>query len=63
MEKTEWKVTGMTCSNCALGVTRFLEGKGMEQVSVNPIDGQVSFLNTNSTADDVLKKGIEKLGY
>lgn len=63
MEKTEWKVTGMTCSNCALGVTRFLEGKGMDQVSVNPIDGQVSFLNSNSTADDVLKKGIEKLGY
>ncbi|MEY4703086.1 MAG: hypothetical protein RIR96_983, partial [Bacteroidota bacterium] len=63
MEKTEWKVTGMTCSNCALSVTRFLQGKGMYDVSVNPLDGQVHFINSNSTSEEILKKGIEQLGY
>ena len=43
MEKIDWKVEGMTCSNCALTVSKFLVKEGMEDVKVNPLDGAVSF--------------------
>ena len=35
MEKIAWKVEGMTCSNCALSVTKFLQKQGMDEVKVN----------------------------
>ncbi|HRF25823.1 MAG TPA: cation-translocating P-type ATPase [Ferruginibacter sp.] len=63
MEKVDWTVEGMTCTNCALTVSKFLESKGMSEVKVNPIDGSVSFL---PKADADLKKlasGIQGLGY
>lgn len=53
----------MTCTNCALTVSKFLESKGMSEVKVNPIDGSVSF---QPKADADLKKlasGIQGLGY
>ena len=31
----ELNVEGMTCSNCALGISRFLENKGLKNVNVN----------------------------
>ena len=63
MKKTAWDVSGMTCSNCALSVTKYLQGKGMQEVSVNPLDGHVVFVNSNETAESELKKGIQQLGY
>ena len=32
MEKIDWKVEGMTCSNCAQTVSKFLVKEGMEEV-------------------------------
>ncbi|HUR10136.1 MAG TPA: cation-translocating P-type ATPase, partial [Flavitalea sp.] len=63
MEKVSWKVSGMTCSNCALTVHKFLEKKGMQQVKVNLAGGNVSFeLNGNHTTEEITK-GIQSLGY
>ncbi|MBO9570789.1 MAG: cadmium-translocating P-type ATPase [Chitinophagaceae bacterium] len=70
MEKTNWKVEGMTCSNCSLTVTKFLEKKGKKNVKVNPISGDVIFEDEDdghghSHGHDHanLIKGIEELGY
>ncbi|WP_233218249.1 heavy-metal-associated domain-containing protein, partial [Roseateles chitinivorans] len=43
MEKVNWKVEGMTCTNCALTVNKYLQSQGMQNVKVNFIGGDVSF--------------------
>lgn len=63
MEKANWKVEGMSCTNCALTVDKFLQGKGMQQVKVNFVGGDVSFEIGNGTSKQELEKGIEGLGY
>jgi len=64
MEKVNWKVEGMTCSNCALSVNKVLQKQGMLQIAVNPISGDVNF-ETPTTVDAIekAKKNIELLGY
>ena len=64
MEKVEWKVEGMTCSNCALSVSKVLQKQGMQQVQVNAITGDVNFENNDAvTGLDIAKKNINELGY
>jgi Cu+-exporting ATPase len=63
MEKVTWKVDGMTCANCALTINKFLEKQGIQQIRVNPIDGDVSFELIEGTDKNKLKKGIDDLGY
>jgi len=63
MEKVNWKVEGMSCTNCALTVDKFLQGKGMQQVKVNFVGGDVSFEINNGASKQELEKGIEGLGY
>ena len=63
METVDWKVEGMTCSNCALSVSKYLEKQGMQQIKVNPISGDVSFETEEKTSLDTIKKGISNLGY
>lgn len=63
MEKTNWKVEGMTCSNCSLTVTKFLEKQGRQNVKVNLISGDVIFDKDANGDTDSLIKGIEDLGY
>lgn len=63
MEKVEWKVTGMTCANCALTVNKYLKQQGASSVVVNPIDGDVSFDINGTASKQQLAKGIEALGY
>ncbi|MBY0534644.1 MAG: cadmium-translocating P-type ATPase [Chitinophagaceae bacterium] len=64
MEKVFWKVDGMTCANCALTVSKFLEQKGLSDVKVNLMSGEVSF-DVVEGAEDTgkIKKGIDSLGY
>ncbi|MBL0199739.1 MAG: cadmium-translocating P-type ATPase [Chitinophagaceae bacterium] len=63
MEKVDWKVEGMTCTNCALSINRYLQKEGLKDVKVNFIGGEVSFeLNGNKTKEE-LTKGIADLGY
>ena len=63
MEKIDWKVDGMTCSNCALSVTKYLKNEGMQDVKVNPISGAVSFTSNETDVLPKLKTGIKSLGY
>ena len=35
MEKVEWKVDGMDCTNCALTISKYLNKAGVKNVKVN----------------------------
>ncbi|MBC7720572.1 MAG: cadmium-translocating P-type ATPase [Pedobacter sp.] len=64
MEKISWKVEGMTCSNCALSVSKVLQKQGMQQVQVNAISGDVNFENNDAENGLIIaKKNINELGY
>ncbi len=64
METVNWKVEGMTCSNCALSISKYLQQQGLKNVKVNPIDGDVSFDTINEEKrEEKIAKGIESLGY
>jgi Cu+-exporting ATPase len=63
MEKVNWKVEGMSCTNCALTVNKYLTEKGMQDVKVNFMGGDVSFEMLEETSKAALAKGIEGLGY
>ena len=63
MEKVNWKVEGMTCSNCALTISKYLQKEGLQQVKVNPIDGDVVFEMNGENSKQKIQKGIESLGY
>ncbi|HEX8460925.1 MAG TPA: cation transporter, partial [Segetibacter sp.] len=64
MEKVNWKVEGMTCSNCALSVNKVLQKQGMHQIAVNPISGDVQFETLTVNGDvDKARKNIELLGF
>ncbi|MFM7078403.1 MAG: heavy metal translocating P-type ATPase [Bacteroidota bacterium] len=61
--KTNLQVEGMTCSNCALGVARMLEKKGLQQVSVDFTTGDVSFSEVKPNQLPEIEAGIRSLGY
>lgn len=63
MEKVNWKVAGMSCTNCALTIDKFLQEKGMKEVKVNFMGGEVSFAMPENTTSSNLAKGIRDLGY
>src|SRR5436309_779211 len=65
IESVNWKVEGMTCSNCALTVSKFLEKEGMQNIKVNPIDGDVHFdtAKLSEGKQQKLTEGIASLGY
>ena len=63
MEKVIWKVEGMTCSNCALTISKYLEKEGLDEVKVNPITGEVRFETNGDNSKQKLQEGIESLGY
>lgn len=63
MEKVEWKVEGMDCTNCALTITKYLQKEGMKNVKVNFIGGDVNFDLEGDKSKDSLTKGIADLGY
>ena len=63
MEKVQWKVDGMDCANCALSIHTYLNKNGAKNVSVNVIDGDVSFDLNGENSTSALAKGVEGLGY
>lgn len=62
-EKIDLAVEGMTCTNCALGITRLLEQKGQHDIHVNFATGEVQFKKDDTHQLDELINGIEGLGY
>lgn len=63
MEKVSWKVEGMSCTNCALTIDKYLQGKGLQDVKVNFIGGDISFETVEGSSKQDIAKGIEGLGY
>ncbi|HEY6504080.1 MAG TPA: cation-translocating P-type ATPase [Chitinophagaceae bacterium] len=63
MEKVQWKVEGMDCTNCALTIRRYLEKEGMKEVKVNFGTGDVLFEINGNTPKEKLATGIKGLGY
>ncbi|NCI45515.1 heavy metal translocating P-type ATPase [Sediminibacterium soli] len=63
MEKVNWKIQGMSCTNCALTIDKYLQQKGMQDVKVNFIGGNVSFDLPADHAAHEIAEGIESLGY
>ncbi|MCI4670640.1 MAG: cadmium-translocating P-type ATPase, partial [Bacteroidia bacterium] len=63
LEAVELKVSGMTCTNCALGVEKYLEKEGLASVYVDFASGEVNFLTPNTEGLPKWIKGIESLGF
>src|SRR5690349_2432280 len=63
MEKIQWKVEGMDCANCALTINKYLQKQGAQNITVNPLDGDVSFELNKTDKELQIAKGIESLGY
>lgn len=63
METVNLKVDGMTCGNCALTISKYLEKEGQKNISVNPVSGEVLFDAVEGNAVIKIEKGIESLGY
>jgi P-type Cu+ transporter len=58
-----WKVEGMTCANCALTISKYLEKEGLKNVKANPVSGEVMFDVVGENGVEKIEKGIESLGY
>jgi P-type Cu+ transporter len=63
MEKVNWQVEGMSCTNCALSINKYLEKEGVKNIKVNFMGGDVSFDLEEAAKKEHLKKGIRSLGY
>jgi Cu+-exporting ATPase len=63
MEKVNLEITGMSCTNCALTVERFLKDKGLTEVKVNFLGGDASFIQSTDSPLADIKKGLSSLGY
>ncbi len=53
----------MHCANCALTINKYLQKKGADNITVNPIDGDVSFDLNGGATKQQLEQGVESLGY
>ncbi len=63
MDIVKLNIEGMTCTNCALGIEKYLKQQGLEEVHVNFSTAEAVFKNTPSLNLKKIGKGIEKLGY
>ena len=61
---TTLKVEGMSCTNCAASVTRFLERKGLQEVFVDFASGEVRYQpDDDKVSFEAVASGISRLGY
>lgn len=56
-------IEGMDCSNCALGISKSLQKKGMQQVHVDFATGEASFVSTDKKLLQPAIQSIKELGY
>ena len=57
------QVEGMDCTNCALGITKNLQKKGLENVYVDFASGEATFSLDDKSKLPSIIKGIDDLGY
>lgn len=63
MESVQWKVDGMSCTNCALSIHKYLESAGIKEPKVSFMEGEVRFELPFEADEAQLKKGVNNLGY
>ena len=63
MESVQLKVDGMSCTNCALSIHKYLESAGVKEPKVNFMEGEVAFELPFEMNKEQLIKGINSLGY
>ena len=63
MENIQWKVDGMSCTNCALSIHKYLSSQGIHEPKVNFMEGEVQFELADANQKPSLIKGIQGLGY
>lgn len=57
------QVEGMSCTNCAKGIKKHLESKGIEGVNVNFSTGETSYNLNNKYTEKQVENIIKKSGY
>ena len=62
-KKLKLQVEGMTCANCAAGIKKHLENKGLQDVNVNFSTGEASWENDKNQDKNDVAKTITSLGY
>jgi Cu+-exporting ATPase len=63
MENIQWKVDGMSCTNCALSIHKYLQKEGVESPKVSFMEGEIQFELPEQVSKEKLIKGINSLGY
>jgi Cu+-exporting ATPase len=63
MEHVQLKVDGMSCTNCALSIHKYLENQGAIEPKVSFMEGEVQFDLPADLKKENLVKGITNLGY
>jgi len=62
-EKIVLQIEGMTCTNCALGISKYLEKKGGQEVNVSFSNAEASFGLAEQAELDNIIQGINRLGF
>ncbi len=62
-KQVSYRVEGMSCTNCALGIQRILEKEGFHKVSADFTSGEVGFEVADESRLPLAVKRIESLGY
>ena len=62
-KKSKLEVEGMTCANCAAGIKKHLENKGLQDVTVNFSTSEASWVNDKNQDKNDVAKTIISLGY
>ena len=57
------EIEGMSCDNCAVTISKFLQREGMEDVRVDFTTGTARFRSTKPLNRAAIASGISKLGY
>lgn len=63
MENVQWKVDGMSCTNCALSIHKYLQKEGISEPKVSFMEGEIQFELPENINKEKLIKGISGLGY
>ena len=63
MENVQWKVDGMSCTNCALSIHKYLQKEGISDPKVSFMEGEIQFELPENIKKENLLKGISGLGY
>lgn len=62
-QKKIFKIEGMTCTNCALGIKKHLDKNGVQNVNINFTSTEASFTNDQKHNFESVKKLIQAIGY